>query len=98
VLTKLGKVELPKNHPLCPNNNPFKITAKLQKEICLLGQYGVYREASELAEELLNINISDQQIRRICIHYGSLVDELVESNIEAMLPRLEDKGQKIQPI
>jgi hypothetical protein len=94
VLTKLGEVDLPKTHPLCSTKSPFKITAKLQEEICMLGQCGVYREASELADALLNVSISDQQIRRVCIHYGLLVDALVESNIECMLPRLEDCGQK----
>ena len=93
-MTKLCEVELPKNHLLCSQNSPFKITAKLQEEICLLGQYGVYREASELADALLNISISDQQIRRVCTHYGTFIDEVLASNVEVMLPRLEDTGEE----
>lgn len=81
-------MELPKKHPLCPTNSKFKITAKLQEELCLLGQTGVYREASEMACKLLDIQISDQQIRRICNYYGSLIDKTIDANIESMIPQL----------
>jgi len=90
VLTKLGQVELPKKHLLCPNKNSFKITAKLQEEICLMGQAVVYREASELMEKLFDLHLSDQQIRRVCVHYGEVLDKAIKANIEHMIPQVED--------
>jgi hypothetical protein len=54
----------------------------------MLGQLCVYREASELASELLNVEVSDQQIRRVCIHYGQVIDKIVDANIEAMIPKI----------
>ena len=90
-MTKLGHVELPKSHLLCPQNSSFKITAKLQEEICLLGQAVVYREASELMDKFFDLQISDQQIRRVCTHSGELLDKAVNANIETMIPQIENR-------
>lgn len=91
-MTRLGKVELPKSHVLCPKHSSFKITAKLQEEICLLGQSVVYQEASEIMDKFFDLSISDQQIRRVCSHYGAQLDKAINANIETMIPRIEDKG------
>jgi len=86
----LGRVELPKSHILCPRTSSFNMTAKVQSEVCLLGQIGVYREASELAKRLLGLSISDQQIRRVCTTYGNILDDAIKSNIETIIPKLEE--------
>lgn len=70
------------------------MTAKVQSEVCLLGQIGVYREASELADKLLGISISDQQIRRVCTTYGNLLEKAIESNLESFIPKLEDTNKE----
>ena len=89
-MTKLGRLELPNSHILSPSKSSFKISPKLQEDICILGQAVVYREASELMEKIADIKISDQQIRRLCIHYGELIDESINANIESMIPQIED--------
>jgi hypothetical protein len=86
----VGRLELPKSHILCPNNSGFNMTSKVQADVCLLGQIGVYREASELANILLGLTISDQQIWRVCTTYGNLLEKAIKSNIEPLIPKLED--------
>lgn len=88
-MTRLGQIELPKNHPLCPNRSSFKITAKLQEEICFLGQLNVFQESSDLFKRMLDIDISNQQIRRVCKFYGLLIDDVIDANIEHMIPQVE---------
>lgn len=88
-MTKLGRVDLPKTHPLCPKKSGFKMTAKVQEDVCLLGQTGVYQEASELAERLMGLQISDQQIRRVCTAYGTVLGQAIKANIEPMIPKLK---------
>jgi hypothetical protein len=94
VLTRLGRVELPKTHPLCPKRNNFKITAKLQEEICFLGQMSVYREASDLFEKMFDLHISDQQVRRVCNYYGEYVDKVIKANIEPMIPQIKETNRQ----
>lgn len=86
----MGQLELPKSHVLCPVKSSFSITARVQSDLCLLGQIGVYREASELADKLLGISISDKQINRICKTYGTLLSEVIEKDIAPYIPKLED--------
>ena len=88
-MTRLGQVELPKTHPLCPKRSSFKITAKLQEEICFLGQMSVYEEASDLLKRMLDIDICNQQIRRVCNFYGQSVGDVIDANIEHMIPRVK---------
>lgn len=93
-MTRLGQVELPKTHPLCPNRSSFKITAKLQEEICFLGQMCVYQEASDLLKRMLGIDICNQQIRRVCKFYGESVDDVIDGNIEHMIPRIKQTNEQ----
>lgn len=66
------------------------MTARVQSDLCLLGQIGVYRQASELADKLLGITVSDKQINRICNTYGYLLNEAIDKNIESVIPKLEE--------
>lgn len=75
---------------LCPKQSSFSITARLQSDLCLLGQIGVYREASKLADKLLGISISDKQINRLCNSYGSLLNDAIKKDLEPFIPKLED--------
>jgi len=54
----------------------------------LLGQAEVYGQASELLVELVGIEISGMQIKRICTYYGNLLDPLISADCEAVIPRL----------
>lgn len=86
----MGPIALPKSHVLCPIQSSFSITARVQSDLCLLGQIGVYREASELADKLLGISISAKQINRICNTYGGLLSEAIKKDIDSLIPKLED--------
>ena len=86
----MGQVELPKTHILNPKHSSFKITAKLQEEICLLGQSVVFQEASDLIAKILDLDICDQQIRRVCTHYGKQLGKAIDANIEPLIPQIED--------
>jgi len=59
--------------------------------MCLLGQSVVYETASEILNETMNVEISAPQIQRICVHYGELLDPLIKSNCESVIPKLETK-------
>jgi hypothetical protein len=58
-----------------------------------VGQSEVFDEASHLLDEIGSIEISGMQIQRICLHYGSLLDPLIEANCETVIPRLEKANQ-----
>ena len=66
----------------------------MQVLFCLLGQSVVYKEACELLNELLGIEVSAPQIQRVCTHYGNAVDPLVKANCEAVIPRLETEKKE----
>ena len=61
----------------------------MQGLLCLVGQSVVYEQASELFEQMMDIEISAPQIQRVCTHYGNAIDPLVKANCEAVIPRLE---------
>ena len=49
----------------------------------------VYQEASDLLKRMLDIDICNQQIRRVCKFYGQFVDDVIDANIEHMIPRVK---------
>lgn len=78
-----------KSHILQSKHSNFSISHHLQQILCLIGQSKVYSEASEIINELLNIDVSAMQIQRVCKYYGQVVDELIDKNIIDYIPRLE---------
>ena len=88
-MTRLGKVNLPKTHLLCPKKSQFSISPQLQEQMCWLGQTSVYREAEEAFIKLCGLEISDQQIKRVCTYYDAVLDDVIEANIEHMIPKLD---------
>ena len=93
-MTSFGKLELKKSHVLIKGTSKFGMSRRMQVIACLTGQTTVYEEASELLKELLDIELAAPQIQRVCLHYGSSIDSLVESNCEQILPRLEVKKEE----
>lgn len=55
----------------------------------MLGQSVVYDEASEICNELLQIDISSTQIQRVCRFYGELLDSVVEKDLQEHIPKLK---------
>ena len=62
--------------------------------MCLLGQSNVYSEASEIFDELMGLDISAAQIQRVSTYYGSVMDPLIASNCESIIPKLEPNQQE----
>ena len=77
-----------KEHILCPSNSKFAVSHHLQEILCMLGQGVVFSEASEICDELLNLNISSSQIQRVCRYYGGLIDPIVEKDLQEHIPKL----------
>lgn len=82
-------LDLDKKHPLARGTQSFAVSEKVRGLCCLAGQSEVYDEASELLDKIGGISVSGMQIQRICLHYGGLVDELIEKDCQAVIPRLQ---------
>lgn len=63
------------------NSNGFGISVKLQENLCLLGQSGVFEDGSALLEKLLGLNMSAKQIQRVSESYGALIEEKEKNSI-----------------
>ena len=61
----------------------------MQSMLCLLGQHSVYREASNLFQRFLNLDISGKQIQRVCNYYGHEIDPIVKANQIEYIPKLK---------
>ena len=69
----LGQIEVNKTHPLSNMEIPFKISPYFQDLQIYIGQKLDYKSAAEmLAKFLLNSNVDDSQINRMCDYYGNL--------------------------
>ena len=53
----------------------------------------VFEDAEEALSELIDVDVSAQQIQRVCKYYGEQFDALIRANCEAVIPRIE-KGSK----
>ncbi len=94
VLTSFGRLEVKKGHALSKGTSGFGISERMRGLMCLVGQSVVYDGACELFGEMMGVEISAPQIQRVCTHYGNAFEPLVESNCEAVIPRLEGRGGK----
>ena len=57
--------------------------------MCLVGQSVVFEEGSELLSELMGVDVGSSQLQRVCTHFGNEVNPLINSNCEAVIPRLK---------
>lgn len=78
---------------MAPVNSDFGITARLQHLMCLIGQKEVFEEGSETFKELLQIEVSDNQIKRVSEHYGKVLDPLIKANCKEVIPKLITKEE-----
>ena len=58
----------------------------LQEISCFLGQDQVFDRASETAEKLMGVKLYDRAIDRVSHHYGGLLEELTQTEIEEGIP------------
>lgn len=96
-MTSFGRLELKKGHALSRGTSKFGISERMRGLMCLVGQSVVYGEACELFGAMMGIDISAPQIQRVCTEYGNAVEPLIESNCEAVIPRLGE-GEENDPV
>ena len=63
-----------KSHEFSHWAGGFKYSPLCQDRILSCGQHEAYQQASELIEELSQIEVSDSTIQRMCVHYGELLE------------------------
>jgi hypothetical protein len=49
----------------------------------------VYKEAEQLLEKTLGVDISGMQIQRLCNHYGQELDTLIKKNCSSIIPKVK---------
>lgn len=57
--------------------------------MCLVGQSVVFEEGCELLSELMGVDVGTSQLQRVCTYFGNQVGPLINSNCEAVIPRLK---------
>lgn len=72
----------------------FAISERLRGLCCLVGQAEVYDQASDLLQQIGGITIGGMQIKRLCTHYGNLLDPLIAADCQAVIPRLPPESSK----
>ena len=76
ILTSMGDVCFPKNHPLATAPGGFKISPYLQEHLCRVGTKLTFNEASEEVTQLMGVEVNAKQIERLCHHYGELLEQV----------------------
>ena len=65
------------------------------KEFMLyLGQAAVYEDASEAIQMAYNIEVPSMQIQRLCMHYGSKIEPLIQKSCEPAISKLKDVSKQ----
>lgn len=76
VLTSVGSVCFPKNHPLATAPGGFKISPYMQEHLCIAGTKMTFEEASEEIIQLTGVEVNAKQIERLCHHYGESLGQV----------------------
>jgi len=56
------------------------MSERVRRLCCLAGQGQVCSQASELLAEKGGMDITGMQVQRVCTHYGSLLDPLINQS------------------
>ena len=88
----MGTLELSKSHALARGTQSFAVSEKVRKLCCPTGQAEVFDQASDLLNQIGGLSISGMQIQRICLHYGQLLDPLIEADCQTVIPRVEQQS------
>jgi len=62
------------------------MSAYLQELVCWVGQESVFDKGSEVLEKLAHIKVSDKQIERVSVHYGSSLEALEQASVASAEP------------
>ncbi|MCP4054853.1 MAG: hypothetical protein GY739_17785 [Mesoflavibacter sp.] len=61
----------------------FEISSYAQEMMCFLGQQLVFEEASKMLEVMKGVQVNPKQIERVCHHYGGIIEDQLQDEIEA---------------
>jgi hypothetical protein len=85
--SSFGDIEVSNTNPLLHLHNGFRISPFLSEKIGYIGQLDTYEKGSEIAQQLLNVAVSDSKIYRLTDHLGEqaqpwLAEEDLRDKIE----------------
>ena len=72
--------------------NGFGISPYLREKLVFLGQFEVYKQASDLAQTMLGVTIGPSQIDRLTSHYGAAIDAHLDQPAPAQETATEPLG------
>jgi hypothetical protein len=71
--TRFGDIQIANSEPFSGHPNGFGLSPYLQEKLVFLGQFEVYKQASQLAQTMLGIAICPSQIDRLTQYYGAAI-------------------------
>lgn len=86
MITRFGSIEIANSQAFSRHPNGFGISPYLQGKLAFLGQFEVYKQASQLAQTMLGIAIGPSQIDRLTQHYGAAIEPDLEQPITRQTP------------
>lgn len=81
--SSFGKIEISNSNPLLHLQNGFRISPLLSEKVGYIGQLDTYENGSEIAQQLLNVAVSDSKIYRLTDHLGEQAEQwLAEDDLQ----------------
>lgn len=74
----MGQIEVSNSNPLLDLRHNFRLTPLLSEKIAYIGQLDTYERGSEIASQLLNLEISDSKIYRLTDKLGKEAENWFE--------------------
>lgn len=85
-MTRFGSIEIANSQAFSHHPNGFGISPYLQEKLVFLGQFEVYKQASELAQTMLGIPIGPSQIDRLTQYYGAAIAVPLDQTVVSQEP------------
>ena len=92
--TRFGSIQIATSQLFSQHHNGFGISPYLQEKLVFLGQFEVYKQASDLAQTLLGVTIGPSQIDRLTSHYGAAI----EAQLDQPAPALQTATEPVEVI
>lgn len=73
--SSFGKIEISNSNPLLPRQSSFRVSPFLSQKVCYIGQLDTYEKGSQIAQQLLNLTVSDSKIYRLTDHLGEQAEQ-----------------------
>lgn len=90
--TRFGSIQIANSQLFSQHHNGFGISPYLQEKLVFLGQFEVYKQASDLAQTMLGVTIGPSQIDRLTSHYGAAIEAQLDQPAPAQQTATEPVG------